>query len=205
MQITTTLRQYFNTTAQELEDNRDLFNLVEALIDNYVGEKLINRITSKANQLKRVYEEPDFTIANNQITLVNEDQDYWQKNTFQFCIVEVLEGQNKGLFPIVKSEDNVLTLATNNSPLFTAFEVYQLGNFPRMADYNRGYKKIPQEIQQACFYLAKYLLENKEVLESVTFQSETQSTGSYSYSLADGSKDLTMPVYITRVLDKFKY
>jgi hypothetical protein len=203
--ITKTLRQYFSKTAQELDDNRDLFNLVESLIDNYCGVKLNDTIYGKAyspnGESAKTF--TDFTISGNELTLTDETFD---KNTFQFCVVEPLEGDFTGLIPVISSDDNVLTLAIDSQPDFTACEIYQLGTFPRYADFNNGYKKIPEDIRQACFLLSQYLLNNQSVLDSITFQSENQSTSSYSYSLASGGNaNLTMPVYISNLLNKFKY
>lgn len=203
--INKTLRQYFSTTNQELDTNRHLFNLVETLIDDYCGVKLNGNIEGKAYYPKTEKEKlfTDFNLSGSTLTLTGLTFD---KNTFQFCVVEPLEGLDTDLIPVISSNNNVLTLAIDTQPDFTACEIYQLGNFPRYADFNNGFKKIPQEIKQASFLLAQYLLKNPSVLDSITFQSETQSTSSYSYSLASGgNSNLTMPSYIANLLTKFKY
>ena len=199
--ITTTHRQYLKPSLAELDTNFSIYNLAEFLVDNYVGVKSYAQINGRANQANLIFESADFTISATTVTLTDKT---YSKNAFKFCVIQVLEGVDEGLLvPVLSSDDNILTIATNNLLNFTTFKIYQIGNFPRTMDITGDYRTIPNEIKQATQLLFNYLVENESVVTGLNLKSESQSTSSYSYTLADNSQNLLLPIQVTSLLNKF--
>lgn len=199
--ITKTHRQYLKPSIVELEANFRLYNLAESLVDDYVGVKSYAQIDGKAIQFDLVFIAAEFLLTPTTLTITGKS---YSKNTFKYCVIEVLEGANEGLIiPVTSSLDNVLTLATDTALSFTAFRIYQLGNFPRVMDTTGNFKYIKQEIVDATKMLFDYLVENETVITGLNLKSESQSTSSYSYALADNSQNLLLPITVTQLLNKF--
>jgi len=199
--ITTTHRQYLKPSLAELETNCSIYNLAEFLVDNYVGVKSYAQIDGKSSQFDLVFVAAEFSLTTTTLTITGKS---YPKNTFKYCVIEVLEGADEGLvIPVTSSDDNVLTLATDTPLTFTAFKIHQLGNFPRVMDVILDFKTVPKEIRQAATMLFDYLMENESVITGLNLKSENQSTSSYSYTLADNSQNLLLPIQVTSLLNKF--
>lgn len=205
MKTTKTLRQYLSILdITDFETNQNLYNLSEMLIDNYLGVELNGGIFQKSNIEKEVYLS---NITNNQITLPTGS---YEKNQFQFSVAEILEGDFLGLIlPITKSLDNILDLATDNITTINniSVKIYQLGKFPTYNDFKGGFKSIPEFIKTAVNYQLDYLKKNPQILSSLPFQSESQGTSSYSYTLGNSQSfnEILIPSFVKDILIKSGY
>jgi len=182
-------RQYI--LASDITDNPEIslsmFNTAERMIDDLLPEFRSLHVFAKSNIEVLTL---NVDIVSNQIVL---DSSYSkEKNYFAFCVVEILEGINRGIkIPVVSSENSTLILgATLNDISDIDVKIYQLGKAPFYSDYKSGYKTINENIRQATIYQAKYLTENEGNLNAIQFKSETESTSSYSYTLATESESL---------------
>ena len=201
MIITSTTRQYI-TNPLTLSTDLETLNIAEAIIDEYLPVMISGSVYSKT-VVEEVITTVDF--AGGLVVLPTDLSRV--KNYYQYLAVEILDGINAGLIlPVVSSEDNNLNVAVDNLVNDTGVtcKIYQPGKLPRKFDLKMGVtKSIPAEVRQAAALQAKYLLENSEILTSQTFKSESESTGSYSYTLGGvGDGDMViMPHAVKKLLD----
>jgi len=187
--ITSSLRQYFTLDKAYSAEDKELINLSELIIDNYLPVFLNSSIFSKSYQLETVY--TDITITDTDILTLNNQSTTYRKNMFQYGIVEVLSGKYLGLkIPVNESDDNVLSLNLSENISFSNIKIYQLGKFPIYGDFRNGFKTVPEVIRESVYLQFNYLKENKKFLNRIKYTSETQSTNSYSYNLGSGNSNL---------------
>jgi len=199
---TTTLRQYINSNF--IDENGYSFenaNLAEMIVDNYIPTYRSGLPFAKSYGREQVVD-VDF-VDGGVVLPASYDT---TKNYYQFCNIEILSGSLNGeTLSVVSSVDNKLSTNTVSLPeeTTTTVKISQIGKFPFICDYKSSIKTIPNTLREACKLQLQYITENSEHLNSVNMKSETESTGSYSYTLGDSmsSESIMISPVVKKLID----
>jgi hypothetical protein len=193
-----TVRQYLdsdsikNITGVVLTDDR-IIDVAEADIDSYVDSIMNHMYAGNIKSFGTVIEAEQAEFNGQQLTLPNQ---VFERNYFQFTVVELLEksgGYKRGQrFPVVSSDNNVLTLSESVDSFTAPVKIQQIGLFPRRIDEGQYGKSIPyQLIEAVAWQAAHYQNLGSNAQEAVGVNTEktslkSESIGtSYSYTKLD--------------------
>lgn len=182
------LRQYVtNTQITQITDlvtgdiTDKLINRAESMIDSYIADFYEGGL-AKFNNSIFVFTSTQGTFTSTTLTLTTTS---YSTNYFQYNVIEILEGSNKGLIiPVESSAGGVLTF-TSVAGLTgqIACKTYQLGKFPMAKDCST-YKAIPRIVIEAVAYQVEFLVKNGKKTNKQTKKSESIGDN-YSYTLGD--------------------
>lgn len=187
------LRQYTNETviaqiadilSTDISDK--LINRAESMIDSYCGDFYEGSFVRAFNQSTSI-EAANTTFTDTTLTVSPNPGN--SDNYYTYTVIELMEGNKKGLIiPVLSSNNNQLSFATvAGLSGQIACRIYQLGKFPMYKDtYPR--KSIPREIIEAVAYQVDFLFKNAKKINQNSKKSESIGEN-YSYTNEDLSAD----------------
>lgn len=162
-----------------------LINRAEAMIDGYVADFYQGGLSKFSKNILE-FQSSDTSFDATSLTLSGNG---YSTNYFQYQVIELLEGSNKGLIiPVTQSLGGILEFESISGLTGQiACKIYQLGKFPMIKDC-QTFKAIPREIVEAVAYQVEFLFNNKKKTNKRTKKSESIGEN-YSYTNEDGAKD----------------
>jgi hypothetical protein len=188
------LRQYTSAVAVaqltglsvgDITDN--LLNKAEIMIDAYCADFYEGPL-SKFYKNVVEYFPANTSWTTTSVTLLPNNGA--SDNYYNFTVIELLDGSNKGLIiPVTSSNGNVLSFtAVPGLSGLIACRVYQLGKFPMLKDV-QTYKSIPSQLAQAVAFQCEFLLKNAKKINSGKSKKSEYIGENYSYTDNDLSSD----------------
>lgn len=189
-----TLRQYTSSSAVAQITGMDiskitdaLLNRAELMIDMYVADFYQGPL-SKFFKPVMEFQPAQTSWTTTSVTL--SPNSGYSDNYFTYTVLELLNGNDKGLIiPVISSNNNVLTFeSVPGLSGLIACRVYQLGKFPMVKDV-QTYKTIPSQISQAVAYQCEFLYKQGSKTNAGVGVISESIGENYSYTAGDLSTD----------------